>query len=140
MKTHPYLPALLRVVAVIQLALGVAYLVAPGPFLEAIGHTLPEDDIFYPLGMLAARFLAYGVAFWLIAREPAKHALWITMMIVIQLIDLGVGVFYTATDVVAFADAAFPMFNATWITVLLFLWRPRLGSAVSPAGDSVATV
>ncbi len=116
---------LLRVVGAIQIALGLAYLLAPASFLEAIGHSVPEDDIFYPLGMLAARFLVIGVVFILIAQDPVRHALWITAMIFIQLIDLAVGVFYTATGVVALSDSAFAMFNAIWIAGLLYLWRPR---------------
>ena len=119
------LTILLRLVGVIQIVLGLAYLFAPALLLESIGHTVPEPDLFYPLAMLAARFVAYGAAFLYIAREPEQHGLWINFMILIQLIDLGAGVFYTATSVVRLADSAFPMFNATWIAALLFLWRPR---------------
>ena len=116
---------LLRVVGGIQIALGLFYLFAPAFFLEAIGHSIPEDDIFYPLGMLAARFLVIGVVFIFIARDPVQHALWITAMIAIQLVDLAVGVYYTATGVVSLSDSAFAMFNAIWIAGLLYLWRPK---------------
>ncbi len=123
------LKILLRVVGGIQIILGLFYLFAPAFFLEAIGHSIPEDDIFYPLGMLAARFLVFGVVFIYIARDPIRHSLWITAMIFIQLVDLAVGVFYTATGVVTLSDSVFAMFNATWIAGLLYLWRPRLESA-----------
>ncbi len=119
------LKILLKVVGAIQIVLGLLYLFAPAFFLETIGHSVPEDDIFYPLGMLAARFLGYGIAFIYISRDPLAHRLWISIMIFIQLIDLAVGVFYTATDVVALSDSFFPMFNATWIAALLYIWRPR---------------
>jgi hypothetical protein len=122
------LTILLRLVGGIQIVLGLAYLFAPALLLEAIGHSVPPDDIFYPLAMLAARFIAYGVVFVYIARDPVQHSLWISAMILIQLIDLGAGVFYTATGTVALADSAFPMFNATWIAALLYLWRPRPGA------------
>ncbi|WP_212744635.1 hypothetical protein [Bathymodiolus heckerae thiotrophic gill symbiont] len=46
-------------------------------------------------------------------------------MIFIQLIDLMVGIFYTSTGILSIADSAFPMFNATWIMVLLWLWKPK---------------
>lgn len=119
------LKILLRLVGAIQIALGLLYLFAPTFLLESIGHSVPEDDIFYPLGMLAARFLAYGIAFIYISRDPIQHRLWITFMILIQLIDLAVGVYYTATDAVALSDSAFAMFNATWIAALLYFWQPR---------------
>jgi hypothetical protein len=118
------LKILLNLVGAIQIILGLLYLFAPAFLLESIGHSVPEDDIFYPLGMLAARFLGFGIAFIYIARDPLQHRLWINIMIVIQLVDLAVGVFYTATDAVALSDSAFPMFNAIWISVLLCLWRP----------------
>lgn len=116
---------LLRLVGAIQIVLGLFYLFAPAFFLELIGHSVPEEDIFYPLGMLGARFLVFGVVFIYIARDPIQHRLWIIAMILIQLIDLAVGVFYTATGAVALSDSLFPMFNAAWIAGLLYLWRPR---------------
>ena len=116
---------LLRLVGAIQIVLGLFYLLAPSFLLEAIGHSIPQDDIFYPLGMLASRFLVFGVVFIYIARDPVQHRLWIIAMIFIQLIDLAVGVYYTATGVVALSDSLFPMFNAVWIATLLYLWRPR---------------
>ena len=116
---------LLRVVATLQLMLGIGYLLFPGFVLQSIGHSHVEPDIYYPLGMLAARFIAYGIAFYIISSAPARYVLWINFMIMIQMIDLGVGLFYTATGVLSISLSAFPMFNATWIIILLTLWRPR---------------
>jgi hypothetical protein len=56
------LKILLYLIGVMQIVLGLLYLFAPAFLLESIGHTVPEDDIFYPLGMLAARFLGFGIA------------------------------------------------------------------------------
>jgi hypothetical protein len=119
---------LLRVVGAIQIALGLFYLFAPAIFLEMIGHSIPADDILYPLGMLASRFLVLGVVFIYIARDPVQNRLWIIAMIFIQLIDLAVGIYYTATGVIELSDSLFPMFNAVWIAALLYLWRPRVDS------------
>lgn len=116
------LTILLRVVGVIQIVLGVLYLVAPAFILNAMGHTVPEADIFYPLGMLSARFIAYGIAFIYISSEPMKHKLWIHFMILIQAIDLAVGIYYTATGVVTLELSGFAMFNASWIMLLLYLF------------------
>jgi hypothetical protein len=116
---------LLKLIGVIQIILGLAYLFAPALFLHAMGHSIPQPDIYYPLGMLAARFIAYGIALLVIANAPAQHMLWINFMILIQIIDLGVGVFYTATGVLPLTLSAFPMFNAAWIILLLAMWRPK---------------
>ncbi len=118
------LKILLRVVGAIQIVLGMLYLFAPAFLLESMGHSVPSDDTFYPLAMLASRFIGYGAAFLFISREPTKHGLWIDIMIVIQLLDLAGGIFYTSTGVVPLSLSGFPMFNATWISGLLYLWRP----------------
>ena len=119
----------LRLVALLQIVLGIGYLFFPGYLLQAMGHSSPPSDIFYPLGMLAARFIAYGIALYVIAEDPVRHVLWIKFMILIQVIDLGVGLYYTATGVLPLSLSAFPMFNAGWIIVLLSLWRPARAKA-----------
>ncbi len=116
------LTILLRVVGVIQIVLGLMYLFAPAFILASMGHSVPNSDIFYPLAMLSARFIAYGVAFIYISSEPMKYKLWIYFMILIQAIDLTAGIFYTATGIVSLELSGFAMFNASWIMTLLFLW------------------
>ncbi len=119
------LKVLLRVIGVVQLVLGLMYLFIPMKFLGMMGHSIPQADIAYPLGMLAARFLAYGIGMLFIAREPEKQLFWINNMILIQAVDLAVGVFYTVTGIVGLSHSAFPMFNATLFILLLTLWRPK---------------
>ncbi len=116
---------LLYVIGAIQIVLGIFHLFAPEFFLLNTGHSLPEPDIYYPLAMLGARFVAYGIALIYIAKEAAKNILWIKFMVVIQLIDLAAGIFYTLNGVLNIADSGFPMFNAAWIIILLLLWMPK---------------
>ncbi len=116
---------LLYVIGIIQIILGIFYLFFPQFILMQTGHNHYPTDIYYPLAMLASRFIAYGLAFLYIAREPVKYNLWIKFMVLIQLIDLGAGLFYTLTGVVQIGDSAFPMFNALWISILLILWQPE---------------
>ena len=119
------LTVLLRVVGILQIVLGILYLFAPAFFLASMGHTVPQSDIFYPLCMLASRFIAYGAALLYISNEPFKHRLWIFFMIMIQAIDLSAGVFYTLISVVPLKLSAFPMFNAALIILLMTLWLPK---------------
>lgn len=116
---------LLRIVGTLQVILGIFYLFTPDYILNAMGHTLPQADIHYPLAMLAARFIAYGIAFIFISSDPLQHKLWIYFMVLIQAIDLGAGVFYTSTGIVSLTLSGFPMFNAAGIIVLLMLWMPK---------------
>lgn len=119
------LKVLLRVIGVVQLVLGALYLFLPLQFLSMQGLSTPGADNAYPLGMLAARFLAYGIGMFYIARAPEKNLFWINNMILIQAVDLAVGIFYTATSTVALTHSGFPMFNATLFIILLSLWRPK---------------
>jgi hypothetical protein len=124
------LTVLLYLIGVVQLILGLLYLLVPLQFLALLGHSVPQADIAYPLGMLAARFLAYGVGMFFIARAPEKHLFWINNMILIQAVDLAVGIFYSVTGIVGLGLSGFPMFNATLFIILLTLWRPKTATAV----------
>jgi len=119
------LKVLLVIIGVVQIILGLFYLFMPLQFLVTNGHSLPAPDIAYPLAMLAARFLAYGLGMFVIARNPLQHIFWINNMIFIQAIDLAAGIFYTATGVIAWQYAALPMINATIFIILLWVWRPK---------------
>ncbi|MDX1473505.1 MAG: hypothetical protein R3309_05000 [Reinekea sp.] len=128
------LKLLTRIVAVLQIVLGLAYLFIPVQFLAVMGHSLPPGDLLYPLGMLASRFLVVGIVFWYIAPHMNAHRLWVDAMIAIQIIDLAVGVSMTLTDAVPLSLSGFPMFNALIIAVLLFVWRPaKLHSTLTSA-------
>ena len=116
---------LLRVIGIVQIVLGLGLLFAPAFFLEWMGLSVPPTDVNYMLGMLAARFLAYGLGMFYVARAPEENIFWINNMILIQIIDLATGVFYTLNGTLSLVVSAFPMFNASVFIILLFLWRPK---------------
>ncbi len=118
------LKILLGVIGVVQVVLGLAFLLTPAYFLEWMGLSVPPADVNYMLGMLSARFLAYGLGMFFIARAPAENIFWINNMLLIQIIDLAVGLVYSLNGTVSFAVSAFPMFNASLFIILLLLWRP----------------
>ncbi len=119
------LKVLLVIIGTVQLILGTLFLFAPQAIMGWMGLAVPAADAGYILGMLAARFIAYGIGMFWSARNPAENAFWINNMILIQLIDLAVGVYYTVTGVVALSSSGFAMFNATVFVILLWLWRPK---------------
>ena len=125
------LKVLLRLIGVVQLILGAFYLFLPLQFLSMQGLSTPGADNAYPLGMLAARFLAYGIGMLIIANAPEKNLFWINNMILIQALDLAVGIFYTATGIVGLSHSGFPMFNATLFIIFLTLWRPKAAAGTN---------
>lgn len=106
-----------------QLALGAIYLFLPQSFIAWQGLSTIGTDIGYPLSMLAGRFIVYGIGMFVIAKDPAQNRFWLYGMIAIQAFDLAGGLFYTLSGIVALENSAFPMFNAIWIIVGLFLLR-----------------
>lgn len=116
--------ALVFIVGIVQIILGLAYLLIPHGILQWMGHSAIANDISYPLGMLSSRFLVYGVLMVMAAQSPGANRLLIMGMMWIQLVDLAVGVFYTIQATVALSLSAFPMFNATVIALLIWFWRP----------------
>lgn len=128
------LKVFLMIVGAVQIVLGFLYLFFPHALLHSMGHTIPMDDISYPLGMLASRFLAYGIGMFIIAGNPIEHQFWIKNMVLIQVIDLAVGVFYTLDGAISLSLSGFPMFNATLIAILLWIWRPVQADAAKARG------
>ena len=119
------LTILLWIIGIVQLVLGALFLIAPQAIMGWMGLTVPAADTGYILGMLAARFIAYGLGMFYIARKPEENRFWINNMILIQAIDLAVGLFYTLNGTITLAVSAFAMFNATVFIILLLLWRPK---------------
>ncbi len=115
---------LLWIVGLVQITLGLAYLLAPHGILQWMGHSTVLDDIAYPLGMLSSRFLVYGVLLLVAARSPAEHRLLMLGMVWIQVLDLAVGLYYTLNGIVGITLSGFPMFNASLIALLLWLLMP----------------
>ena len=106
-----------------QIILGGLYLFAPSFFIGWQGLNIPAQDMNYPLAMLAARFLVYGVGMFVIARQPSENRFWLNGMIAIQVIDLAAGFFYTTVGVVSFESSMVPMVNAALFIVLMTIFR-----------------
>lgn len=124
------LKTLLSIVAVSQFVLGAMTLFAPGPFFNWMGLTVPPPDNQYMLGMLAARFIAYGLGMVWLARQETPDRFWIRNMVLIQVVDFAVGLYYLANGIIGADVAAFPMFNAAVFAALLWIWTPATaGSA-----------
>ncbi len=119
------LKILLYIIAISQIALGALTALVPGPFFIWMGLTAPPADNQYMLGMLSARFFAYGIGMIVLARASRPDRFWLLNMVLIQLIDLAAGLFYVSNGTIGWEVAAFPMFNATIFAALLWLWMPQ---------------
>lgn len=108
----PFLKPIAIVIGLSQIALAALYFAVPAGFVAWQGLTPVAADAGYPLAMLAARFLVYGIGMFLVARDPAGNLFWARGMVAIQLIDLAAGAAYLGMGVIAPATALLPMVNA----------------------------
>ncbi len=126
-----YFRILCYIIAASQFALGALYLFVPQGFVAWQGLSAIGTDINYPLAMLAGRFFVYGAGMIMIARDPVQNRFWAFGMAAIQAIDLGAGLYYTGTGVVALADSFLPMIDATifMVALLVLLRQPSVATA-----------
>ena len=109
----------------LQIALAVAYGLAPAATFAAMGHSPIAPDHAYALAMLASRFLVMGVTMILAARRPGLFRPLILAMVAIQVVDLLAGLWFTGTGGVPLSLSAVPMIDAAVIAAALWVWRPR---------------
>jgi len=118
------LKPLLWTIAASQLVLAALTLFAPLAFFGWMGLTVPAPDNGYMIGMLGARFLAYGIGMAMLARAERPSRFWIANMALIQAVDLALALAYLGLGLVPLAVAAFPAANAALFTAGL-LWCLR---------------
>lgn len=123
---------LLWIIAASQLVLAALTLFAPLQFFAWMGLSTPAPDNGYMIGMLGARFLAYGIGMAWLARAAQPSRFWIANMALIQAVDLALALAYVGAGIVPLAVAAFPALNAALFTAGL-LWCLRLPSPVHAA-------
>jgi hypothetical protein len=118
------LKPLLWIIAASQLVLAALTLFAPLQFFAWMGLSTPAPDNGYMIGMLGARFLAYGIGMVMLARAETPSRFWIANMALIQAVDLALALAYVGLGLVPLEVAAFPAVNAALFTTGL-LWCLR---------------
>lgn len=127
------LKILLYVIALSQLVLAGFTLFLPLTFFGLMGLSVPAPDNGYMIGMLGARFLAYGLGMIMLARMPRPSRFWLANMALIQIIDFALGGAYLALGRIPLSVAGFPMTNAAIFALGLglALWPRRKTAALA---------
>lgn len=112
-------------IAMVQFALGVAFLFAPQLTSQAFGLSPAPGWTNWLFGMMAARFLGFGYGMALAARDPAKSVHWIKAMIGIQAIDWIVTIYYVSLGAVTLAQVSTASFLPLIFVILLSLFYPK---------------
>ncbi|MDD0837695.1 hypothetical protein PSQ40_03830 [Curvibacter sp. HBC61] len=125
------LPHTLRWIAAVQVALGLAFALAPERAAEALGLPPAPGWAHWLLGMMAARCLAFGWGLWQVAKRPEGGRMWIQLMAFIQAVDWLVTLKYLALGAVTLSQVS----TASFLP-LLFILALWLGLRQAPAREA----
>lgn len=120
-------------IAIVQIVLGIAFLVAPATTSRLFGLPPAPEWTGWLFGMMAARFLGFGYGMVVAARDPVAAIAWIRAMIGIQAIDWMVTAIYLAKGAVTLAQVSTASFLPVVFIVLLLAWYPRRGAGTGRA-------
>ena len=132
MSRSHVLPLTLRFIAVVQIVLGLAFLLAPGPTAVVLGLAKAPGWTEWLFGMMAARFLGFGYGMVLAARAPARNLAWIRAMIGIQTVDWLVTLYYLWQGSVTLSQVTTASFLPI-VFVLLLAWAYPRATRGEPA-------
>lgn len=114
--------AVITVIAVVQLALGIVFILFPGQFARTLG--LPEAPGWteWIFGQFGARSLGFAYGMWLVLRDARRHASWIKAMIAVQAIDWVATALALAAGNVTLANVATAPFLPV-LFVIVLVWE-----------------
>lgn len=115
----------LRFIALVQIVLGIAFLLAPMRSAALLGLSAAPMWTAWLFGMMAARFLGFGYGMIVAARDPVQHRAWIGAMVFIQAIDWLVTLYYLSTGAVTLAQVTTAAFLPAVFILLVVSVYPR---------------
>jgi hypothetical protein len=115
----------LRFIALVQLVLGVGFLMVPADMASLLGLAVTPGWANWMFGMMAARFLGFGYGMLIAARQVAGNVAWLRAMVAIQLIDWAVTVKYLVSGAVTLAQVNTASFLPLVFVALLWWAWPR---------------
>src|SRR6188768_3222183 len=119
----------LAVVTAFQLALGVGFLVAPGPFSASLGLAPAPEWTYWMFPMFSARAFGFAYGMVLAFRDPVKHRSWITAMIGVQAIDWIATMAFIAAGAITLSQATTAAFMPVLFIAGLVWGFPRQTAA-----------
>lgn len=123
---HPrLLRATLIFIALVQFALGAAFLLFPHAAVHAFGLSTTPEWTNWLFGMMGARFIGFGVGMLVAARNFAQAAPWIRTMIFVQAADWIVTLKYLIAGSVSLPQVSTAPYFPVLFIVLLLISMPR---------------
>ncbi len=112
-------------IGVVQLVLGVIFVLAPTQFSAMAGLAKGATWEYWMFGMFGARALGFAYGMFLAARDPDRHVHWIQAMIGVQAIDWLVTMYFVLTGTVTLAQVSTASFLPLIFIAMLVIFYPR---------------
>ena len=117
---------MLRLIGVVQLGLGLAFVLVPNRFATFQGlHPSPPGWVDWLFVMMGGRFLGYGVGMFVAARDPYRNRSWIDTMIAVQALDWIATIGYLVAGDVGLRNVTTAAFLPPLFIAALLTWHPR---------------
>jgi len=134
---HSPFPRLLRgtlfLIAIVQFALGIAFVLAPEASAQALGLPPATGWANWLFGQFGARALGFGVGMLVAARHIEQARPWIAGMILVQVIDWLVTLKYLYLGDIALNQVSTAPYFPLLFIALLWVAMPRRASDDHPA-------
>lgn len=119
--------AVIIFIAIVQIILGVLFLVSPGAFAASLGLPPAPAWTDWMFAMFGARALGFAFGMLVAQRDIARHASWLSAMIVVQALDWIATILALVQGKVTLAQVSTaPFLPILFIAVLGWaLWRRR---------------
>ena len=108
----------LRFIGVVQIILGLIFLLIPNEFANALNYELLPNWAIWMYTQMAARFIGYGIGMFITANNPKENLLWIDTMIFIQIIDWIGTIIFLARGATLTQVTTAPFFPVLFVIIL----------------------
>jgi hypothetical protein len=115
----------LGVIALVQLILGMVFILLPAPFAALNGLATAPAWVHWLLAMFGARALGFAYGMVLALRDPQRHSSWIRAMIGVQAIDWIATIYFVLDGAVTLAQVSTAAFLPVLFIAILTIGYPR---------------
>ena len=112
-------------IGVVQIVLGLTFLLAPTMYPKMVNLEKAPDWVSWILVFTSARMIGFGIGMFIAAQDPIKHKLWIQMMIGLQVVDWTGTVLYILLGAVTIVQVSTASFLPVIFIGLLLYSYPR---------------
>src|SRR5215813_6525673 len=119
----------LGAIGVVQLILGVVFLLLPGQFASVLGLAVTPGWVPWMFAMFGARAFGFAYGMFLAMRQPEANQDWIRAMIAIQVIDWVATIYFVLQGAVTLPQVSGASFLPMIFIVVLIARYPRQKAA-----------